>query len=1481
MSVIEQELIESRISKKRVITTLMVAGILISLFAFSTALFSMILGSQRLNPNDELAEAEKEDAKLILPPFPFDLEDLLKDLTEEELKALAEMLDGSIDAADLAALAGAMAALLYSEVPVFWIYDYINFDDMSDYLWKYESFDEFQGDSWSNNFPEQLCSYIPLEDYYSDYSDSDLLTLKMPLEPSTGSNSLVIPSLFPNPYIIEDSIKAPNLDEDNTLLYKTGLNSTVLDITFDDNEEVNMTYGLFGLNLPTNDEINSTSRDETLTPGEIEDIFIQFPGGSLGTYLNDNPHFNSHYLALQGLIDGSDTAFVVANKIRNYLQENFDFGIDALLDDGPEDGEDVVEWFCEHEEGIWSDFASAFCVFGRAFGLSTRFIDGFNSRSIEEYWDEEEVKYTFAIKYKNMYSWAEVYIPTEADGDGLWVQMDIMYDSYGGGAPLSEEEFSLELVSDFTAGYRPNNAQLNATLTSPTASVDSCLISFTDLTTGDDLGNAYTDINGVATINVPIDNSQVVGPHLIMAEYGISAVNYTTYTIYGPVQVVLQSVNPTEVNRSITNNTLIQGYVNDPIAGKRVEDATVEFVLLNKGTSTKRFNPFDPLYVNTDQFGAFSVSLEVLSSVPNGEYEVRVDLNSTFLGFPIGPPGSIEASSNRIALNITSEVERHLWLYLNGIEASNYTYPRVNRYSSVGLSARVLNSTLGPVSGELVRFYNVSDGKLIDEDYTDLNGWAYASHYISYNAVSGPILINARTTGATNYSYYILNEQPNVNILSGPTPTVINRTGTGITEFNIIGNISDATNGKPIPFGVVNVKLYKGMLDQSSYLIPNQGNPYLTGSNGLFNLNFGVDAATPPGNYTVEVEFLGMYNRNAQPYPYYFSLPFLYNSTFLLNDLKIEAPDLFGLNLWLNGTPNTDFNGPVINRNQWLNISCYVQWGGTPIADGEIINFRDMTENVSIGAANTKNGFANFTYIIGNGWGAGVHLVRAEWNNRYNYSYYILNDEIDVILNMGPSPSAVNRSGSIGREFSLYGWIYDPNAFRNIPYGEIDVRLFDGTLDVTDLYLIHTGGSLELNKTGIFDVQFQVDITTPAKFYQIQVWYNGTFLYSTPNNDKNPHDFYLSTFSNFSAYANGFTWLEVKDPADITILLEVEGNPTRTTYNDANPPEVYTWGQTITLDIQVNQSGVGVNDGILRVYDVYNGSNILASYSYDGGDHGNCTFIISTTGLFAGLHQLRVEYVDGLAIFDANNLTYIVINETVDLNFLRFNDAYWTISITRAIEGFSVSGNVTSKGVYLRGLEVQLVLLQIPSEINVSNYLNMGSRFLTINNDGTYQFNINSLFITCPEGRYAVRVYFNGTINHPAVQLTRFMVSTHSVYQVFNVSAGTNLIPDSYWTELEYLPEWWSIDTFYANGTLLWDNGSALVGELVNVSVRLVSDGSIIAFNATEVTGPGGVFEVSLYIGDYPEWPDYASETEIWVEYNGKSYVIGDLAQYT
>ncbi|MHA1658687.1 MAG: transglutaminase domain-containing protein, partial [Promethearchaeota archaeon] len=674
MSELREELLAPKHLRKQIMGVVIIAGLLIAAFAFSTALISLIFDTQRLAPNNKLADAEDEKALLMLPPFPFNesfLEDLFSDLnlTQEELEdlidMLSEMFDGGIDDLDLGIYGAGILALLLSDEEVFRVYDYSTFSNMSDILWRYECFDEYTGDSWKSSASKDVYPFYSYGDHDSLYPNLDILLLKMFLSPNYGMNSLVIPSLFPTPFIMEGSVTAPSLDTSLTVLYKDDFDCTTLDVYFSESNEVGMKYQLFGLELPSGEEINSTAKDENYTPTNIKNLFLQLPP-SIEDYKNNNNYFKHHYDILNGIIEDSDNAFIVANKIRTYLQDNFNFPADADSYNPAPEGRDAVDWFCETEQGVFSDFASAFCVFTRAFGVASRFIDGFNSQSIEQFNDVDEGdKSAFAIKYKNIYNWGEIYVPTDVSGDGDWVQMDILYERYGEGNAWSTDEYNITVSSNFTEGYRGQVANITATLNSTTGSIEGQSITFTDITTGQTLGIASTNAHGNASILVNIDHTQVVGPHDISAEYNPQTEAYTNYTIFGDIRVNLQSINPSEVNISKTppDTTNIQGFVDDPINGQRVKNALISILLFKKGTNNMIDGAFSPGSTVTDSNGNFNEILTV--NAPAGIYEVRADFNGTWAGWS-KTYYNINDSSNRIQFNVTEELTYNLFFCING-----------------------------------------------------------------------------------------------------------------------------------------------------------------------------------------------------------------------------------------------------------------------------------------------------------------------------------------------------------------------------------------------------------------------------------------------------------------------------------------------------------------------------------------------------------------------------------------------------------------------------------------------------------------------------------------------------------------------------------------------------------------------------------------------------------------------------------------------
>jgi len=754
MSEFREDLLVSSIDKKRVVKIILVAVLLITAFAFSIILSSLIFDTQRPYPSDQLSEAEEETGiTLTLPPFPYNLSDfqdmnLTQDQLDSLLDALQDMFDGDIDDLDLGNFSQSQLALMASEVEVFRVFNYADFNTMSNKLWKYECFDDYTGDRWQSTAASQIYDFYTYGDHATYHWDKEILRIKTPLTPSIGINSMVIPSLFHTPFIMEGSIwdNFGNIDWSNPpVLYKDDFNSSILDVYFNTDVDVNMSYDIFGLNIPSNDQINSSAIHASYTPLPIQNKFLQLPP-TVQAYLSNNPFVYTHYLALNSTILPNDNAFMVANKIRNYLQFYFSLPADPDTYTSAPLGRDTVDYFCETQEGMWVEFASAFVIFARIFGVSSRFVDGFNSIGIQEIWDNQDFQNTFAIKYKNIYNWAEIFVPTDISCAGDWVQMDVLLDSYGVGGnpwsdPWSSTNFSLTVNANFTSGFRNNQfANITATLTLNSTPVQNSTITFTDhpdyRIPTNIIGQAVTDINGQASILIPIDDAQTVGFHVISAIYNAQTMNTTNYIVYGDVQLNLVNVNPEEVNISISTQTNVQGYVIDPLTNQNVVGATVEFLLLNKGTNLRvGAPPFDIIYVDTDSNGDFNALINVDPSVLVGQYDMRVDFNGSFYGFPFAM-GIMNGSSNIMDFNVTKGAVKKLWFYIDGVPSSIATSPTITRFSSIKLKAYVLNETNAPLANQNVEFYDYRTGSFITSNTTNPQGYATHDYVVGIQAIS-------------------------------------------------------------------------------------------------------------------------------------------------------------------------------------------------------------------------------------------------------------------------------------------------------------------------------------------------------------------------------------------------------------------------------------------------------------------------------------------------------------------------------------------------------------------------------------------------------------------------------------------------------------------------------------------------------------------------------------------------------------------------
>ncbi|MFX1498661.1 MAG: transglutaminase domain-containing protein [Promethearchaeota archaeon] len=1352
---------------------------------------------------------------------------------------------------DLGNFSQSQLALLASEVEVFRVYEYNFFTDMTNKLWKYECFDEYSGDGWHSTAATQLSDFYSYSNYSAYHSDKDLLRIRMPLSPRIGVNSFVIPTLFPRPFIMEDSIYSvpPTLNPGSEVLYIDDLNSSILESSFSSTEDTNLSYYLFGLDLPDNNQINTSAVEARYTPPALQSRYLQLPP-SINVYLANNPYVYNHYVILNNTINKNDNAFVVANKIRNYLQTYFTFPLNPDDYNPAPDGRDSVDWFCETQQGVWADFASAFCVFARLFGIASRFVDGFNSVGIQEFWDPVEMNYTFSIKYRNLYNWAEIYIPTDVLGNGQWVQMDVLFDSFGaGGNPIIGGNYSVSVSSDKFIYNRPDMANITAFLSSKTEAIDNKSITFRDVSTGEILGSNFTNFNGEASILTNIDDSKIVGPHVIEARFDFFVANYTFFIIEGEIQVKLTNINPTTVNRSdsIPDTTNIQGYLYDPVKGEAVKNGEVNFVLLQYGTNNNIFNAFIPPSQFTDPNGNFNDILDVNPGVSSGQYEIRTDFNGTFnlpildIPFTYSP---ITNSSQRIGFNITKALS--VLFYINGYPAQDPYNPVVYRYNSINLTARVILENVGPIQGRRVYFYDDTRGGIeIGNDITDVNGIASINYFIDGNCLIGPNLLYARHNMQDNYSYFILNEEPWINIISGPTPRVINRTATGATntQFYIEGEILDNTNFNPISNCELTLKLLGFGGDFSSFLIP--GEFFWTDFNGYFYLPFEVASSTPTGNYTLRLDFNGTIERYWDPInqmwqPYYFNLPAINTSSAFTNELLVSTPTSLSFNFWINGTTSDNYNQPIINRNGDLDLLVYLAYGGTPIADGNVIYFYDVTQGIPIGSALTTSGYTQILYSTGFSTIAGPHLLRARWGSNYNYSYFILDEPINVNLESGPMPREINRGQT---SFNLHGYVNDSLNGIPIKFARISVYMSDGVTDYTS-YLRLIGGSYQLDINGEFDLTLSVLSSTPAKNYTLQIEFNGIFSYSSPRNYYNEHDFFLA-FPNFYNIIACAHELKVIDPESLNINLAIEGNPTLPYYDNGNPPETYHFGETAHIQVQVIHASSKTGNTVY-LYDDFT-DNLISSYTFPD-ESGFAQFNIPINTLHAGLIRLRVNY----HTYSTFNTTYIVINETIGISINSNRNV-----IQRNVLLFNVNGNLQQNGINLDGLTIGLFLLN-DAYADVSTYINFnGPQFRVVSN-GNYFYIDNSILLNCTPGNYYLQVTFTGSISESGISLINYMIPSTSILVPINVTAGIN-INGNFDTRV-VKDQFYEGDDLYAYGYLRWDNGTAIAFKELNVTIR-DSLGNIIT-SAVNSTYSNGFFNITIPVG--ASWPD---DAQVWVSF--------------
>jgi hypothetical protein len=464
-----------------------------------------------------------------------------------------------------------------------------------------------------------------------------------------------------------------------------------------------------------------------------------------------------------------------------------------------------------------------------------------------------------------------------------------------------------------------------------------------------------------------------------------------------------------------------------------------------------------------------------------------------------------------------------------------------------------------------------------------------------------------------------------------------------------------------------------------------------------------------------------------------------------------------------------------------------------------------------------------------------------------------LNDNITLDVQVGPSPNQINRGGET---FSLQGTISDASNGAPIKFAGIYIALFDESMSDVSWHL--SSKFFQLDDTGTFDLTLSVDIGTPAINYTINVGFYGVFIYSFPNNQFNEFNFNFDiiTYSNFTSNDDGNFELKVIDPDGIAIQFEVDGNPALSFYDNNFLPERYNQGDSINFSVYITQSGIPVSGGIVRLTDVYINSQI-GSHLFVPAENGRYNFIFNSSSWHAGLHQIRVQW----STFPAINITFVIINESISIS------AFSSIpKIQRDVDNFNVNGFVNYGTTGLTGLDIRIILFD--SGMNDVSYYLVGSQVINVF-DGSYQFDMNSISINCPQGQYFFRIDFNGTISQPGIFVTNYMINTSSILVPVNITAGTYMSGNY---DTTFKDGFYEGDTLYAYGNLYWDNGSLITGSR---TITITIDDGFGGVIKTEVgtTDGSGWFNITVAI-DSPDWPDGA---EIWASF----YPVDSFIEFT
>jgi len=833
--------------------------------------------------------------------------------------------------------------------------------------WRLESYDAFNSHSWlrTNN------TKVEKTEFDEPISGSVNFQISMNISHFLF-DTRYIPILWPTPRITSLSLA----DAFKTTLSYDAYDGIILDSVFQESGTSLLEYGVTYDNVDLN-YITSHALTADYTPNDILNMYTQLPNN-----LSSTVHDFANQFRGQG-----NNVYETAMIVMAYFKTHFTFDMDMFLGnstDQPPPDTDVVTWFLNRKKGTAAHFATAYVVTLRDLGIAARPVFGFTPGF-------EVAGNKRVVKAINIHAWAEVYVPYDSSGKGIWMQFDP--------TPLPEdlsfEDDTMESVTyslvvsnnatlrnvtrvDYSDTSEANRSlsytllpivcrneslSIYATVYENLKPYSNATITFYDQTEDRYLGSAITNASGIAEIVVTFDDTFVTGTHVVVASMGFIS-NATYYILCGNTSL---SLNSTSDEADVGTQFTIRG---------RLYDSNNEKGLWNQTVFIRYDNTLIGSVV-TDEDGYFESTILISAYSPLGIHNVSVVYPGLFYLYndtsgPIPIPKQIFYIKNSSAF-------KNITLYARPILTIQSNVSEIERGDSLLISGSIMypNGTAIYPANISVIWYNTSSIEY--KTNTTLFGEYNLTIHVPPNHTTMYVSVQAKyispytyVRNATSSSLQILVYLVGSLSLDVTSGYEYNHSQTIIITGQLLDDFGDPLSGKPIAI------IFEGQTVFTT----------TTNESGYYNATFAVPNSFR-GNTSVYATSTSVFIRATTSQDYIAIYAFSKVSSVSVNALYLMPNE----SLIISGYVYDDTNLPVSG-----NLSIFFD-------DKLILN------------TTSNNGYFEDEIYIPSSASAGWHIITAHF---YRQSYYISSQSntsvyvfTDAVIDLSVEPNSTEPRSSI------------------------------------------------------------------------------------------------------------------------------------------------------------------------------------------------------------------------------------------------------------------------------------------------------------------------------------------------------------------------------------------------------------------------------------------------------------------------------------